>query len=193
MWSTSDWLVLMCGVRQLIRLIKNVSKIYILPWIVSSKISYTKFLRLKRQLRKFRKIEIRRISVLEIFGLWTKMKLMKETIIWDDSVGLFYLNIAHRLNNKISHSDFRHWGFPCPENTRSLDSEGRFQSTSNFPLWSSGIFGFSCSIATNEVENYAAGSYLRHPLVICIARTIATPMKFILRLSVDETLRHSKS
>jgi len=167
--------------------------------IVSSKISYTKFLRLKRQLRKFRKIEIRRISVLEIFGLWTKMKLMKETIIWDDSVGLFYLNIAHRLNNKISHSDIRHWGFPCPENTRSLDSEGRFQSTSNFPLGSSGIFGFACTIATNEDKNTAAGSYLRQPVVIltreviCTARTIATPMKFILRLSVDETLCHSKS
>ena len=51
------------------------------------------------------------------------MKLMKETIIWDDSVGLFYLNIAHRLNNKISHLDIRHWGFPCPENTRTLDFE----------------------------------------------------------------------
>ena len=61
------------------------------------------------------------------------------------------------------------------------------------------VFWYVFSIATNDDKNNAAGSYLRQPVVILTyvvtrtARTIATPMKFILRLSIDETLRHSKS
>ena len=91
----------------------------------------------------FRKIKNRRFSVFEIFGLRTKMKLMKETIIWDDSVGLFYLNIAHRLNNKISHWDIRHCGFPCPENTQASNSEGRIRNNSNFILSFSRVLRFT--------------------------------------------------